>query len=153
VPFEESLAALVAKYPERRVEGPGLPVDLLLPNPVPASAEGAPRVVPLGLASQLRAEGQFMGHCVARYLTAAAEGQAWFFAAEAAGMRLTIQVHRDRRTGELALGPHLGHGNRAPTPEATALVRAWWARTAASLGQPATVAPAPPPLNRGDLPF
>ncbi|MBM4380637.1 MAG: hypothetical protein FJ086_15275, partial [Deltaproteobacteria bacterium] len=154
-PFEVVLAALAAELPVQRLGKPGAPADLRLPNPVPGTCSPGLRVTPLLRASQLQDEGREMNHCVAGYLAVAARGRAWFFSAEAAGMRLTVQVHRDA-AGHSALGRFLGHTNRAPTPEATALIHDWWARTSTSLGLRLGAAPPPgeppPEYFEQDLP-
>lgn len=132
VSWELRLAALAAAHPDRVTQDAHGALDLELPNPFQGIDDAVLKVTPLTTASALRAEGQQMSHCVASYLEQASEGRAFFFAAEAAGMRLTVQVDGPDHNPEL--GPFFGRRNCAPSPEATELIQYWWAKTAEACG-------------------
>jgi hypothetical protein len=151
IPWEQRVARLVEADPHRALRAPDGTRDLQLPAPFPGCTEAGLQVTPLATASALHAEGQQMSHCVASYLEQAAEGRSFFFAAEAEGMRLTVQVNGPAHAP--ALGPFLGRRNCAPSPEAAARIRSWWEDTSAACGLMPRFESRPAPDDEEDFPF
>jgi hypothetical protein len=149
--WELRVARLVGAHPERASRAPDGTLDVRLPAPFPGCDSPVLKVTPLATASALRAEGQQMAHCVASYLEQASEGRSFFFAAEAEGMRLTVQVNGPDHAP--ALGPFLGRRNGAPSPEAAARIRHWWEDTASACGLVPMLEHRFGPADDEDFPF
>jgi len=121
--WDARVRRLAVQYPHLALPQPDGSMDLALPAFLEPYEGPTFSFRPLLRASELKREGEEMGHCVASLLENAAAAKRFLHSLRVGDERLTLELLAP--TDDPEPGQFLGRHNREPSPEAIAVLGAW----------------------------